>query len=272
MRAPSKKIIYLLIACVISISLIYIAQKTSSTHHEQIAVEATSTTSETDPAETEWNKELEQLNKNQDNSTSSSFKISTSTSSTLTDTFAKDLFSRYLQHQTDGVTDNQTNQTLSESILNDYSNSLDLKDHFTSSDIITSSTLDQDKIREYANGFLTVEDRGLRAADALAKDDEASLVPVGKQYKQLATDLGNLIVPDAISDTHISIMNNYYRLGEVLAQIPKVSNDPVKKLLLMQKITDSQNERVQLYQNIEAFIKNSGIIFSNEEPGAYWVK
>ena len=271
MRAPSKKIIYLLIACVISISLIYIAQKTSSTHSEQIAVEATSTISETDPAETEWNKELEQLNKNQNNSTSS-FKISTSTSSTLTDTFAKDLFSRYLQNQTDGVTDDQTNQTLSESILNDYSNSLDLKDHFTSSDIMTSSTLDQDKIREYANSFLTVEDQGLRAANALAKDDEASLVPMGKQYKQLSADLGNLIVPDALSDTHLAIMNNYYQLGEILAQIPKVNNDPVKKLLLMQKITDSQNGRAQLYQNIAAFVKNSGIIFSNEEPGAYWVK
>ena len=273
MHAPSRKIIYLLIACVISVSLIYIAEKATSVPKNQIALETTSTPN-TDQADEAWNNTFGQVATSSDETPSQiPIKPVADSSGSLTNTFAKDLFSRLVQTQNNnGVVDDQTNTTLSETILDDYSNSLNLKDHFTSSDIITSSTLDQDKVRQYANSFLTVEDQGLRAANALAKEDEASFVPMGNRYKQLASDLKILIVPDILSETHLSIMNNYYRLGEVLTQIPKVSSDPLKKLLLMQKVNDSQTERVQLYKNIAAFIKNSGIIFSNEEPGAYWVK
>ena len=272
MFIPSKKIIFLLIACIFSVSLLFFANKITQKNNpvDLAIIEATGTQADSsDGSDTSTNSdELIQKINELNASTTATGKTG---SSTLTDTFAKDLFSQYLQTQSGGATDDQTNQVLSDSILNKYSDALNTQDYFDSSDIKTSSSLDNEKIKQYANDFLTIEDRGVREANALSKDDEISMIPMGKRYQQLASDLGNLTVPEALEETHLAIMNSYYHLGEMLVQIPTTNKDPFKKLLLLQKIPENQTERQQFYQNIESFIKNSGIIFSNDEPGRYWL-
>jgi len=275
MYTPSKKIIYILIASIISVSLLYIAHTVSTKNNlvtlSVVEQEATDTANAnvSNADEIALNKILNPAQV--DNNVSTTSNKTTTKPLTLTETFSQDFLVKSVEAQNSGLTDESSTDSLSNSILDQYSASIYKKDHFDVSSVVTSSSLDQDKIRQYANSFLTVEEDGQRAANALAKDNEESLVPMGESYKELALKLGNLVVPDILTNTHLAIMNNYFSLGEILIEIPKAKDDPLKKLLLMQKFSDNQTEREGLYGNIASFIKKSGIIFDDTEPGHYWL-
>lgn len=272
MHTPSKKVIYVLIACIISISLVFFA-KDKTPINKLVSLDTTTASSTEDASE--LNTYLSSI----PDTSSSTVTIATTSKltpepKTLTNTFVKDFFGKYLTTQSGGAIDDQSKESLVTSIVDQYSASTVIPDHFTEVNITTVSSLDNDKIREYANSFVTIEEQGIREAEnfsKLADQNIKNLTYAGSRYKKLATDLGTLEVPGVISKTHLALMNNYYRLGDVLGQMESSTEDSIKVLFLIKQIQESQPERELLYTDIATFIKNSGIIFGNDEPGHFFL-
>ncbi len=276
MYTPSKKIIYILVSCIISVSLIYFAQKSYQKSEQLISPEVVenNTIKNEDTYGSELEKEIQ--NSTEKNGSTSTPKDTTSQKpQTLTENFTQDFFSKYLQAQSGGSVDPQTKDALIASMLDKYSNPITIENHFDIKNITTSSSLDQDKTRQYGNSFITIEDEGVSNANKTSQnsDDPKNLAATGAQYKKLANDLSKIVTPEAIREQQLAIINNYYRLGEVLEQMSTTtSGDPVKFLFLMKEVEKSQTDKDLIYQDITTFIKNSGIIFTDNEPGSYWTK
>lgn len=274
MHLPSKNIVFLFIACTLSISLIIWA-KQSAPINKQINLEAVTATSTDDT--TYLNPEEKSALGLGDQTPFTIKTTSTSTSkepNTLTNSFSKDVFSKYLQAQSGGAVDSQTKDALVNSTISKYSSVQLIPDKYTKTDLQTSSSLDNEKTKQYANLFISTEDEGLRVVEALSQnvgDDTSNIPLIAASYKNLAKNLSNLFVPEALAEVHLGIINNYYRLGESLLELQTSQNDPAKLLLLLKDQQSSQDERVMYYSQIATFIKNSGIIFGNSEPGRFWL-
>ena len=275
-NAPSRKVVYLMISCIIFLTLIYFAQKSTQTKIINIvSPEVVTSTSTDDETSLDSNTQTSDNSADQNTNVVSNNTAWTPTpSQSLTADFSKNFFAKYSQVQSGGAVDSQTQSDLISSVINQYSDSVQFPDHFVAKDIITTSTLDKDSIRQYGNTFIEIENNGVRDAQAVTKtsDETNNLTAVGNSYKTLANKLAQIQVPDALVDIHLKIINNYYRLGEELENIPTSVNDPVKIVFLVKAIPESQPERNQLYLAISSFMKKNGIIFDENEPGAYWLK
>ena len=273
MYAPSKKIVYLLFSCIISLTLIYFAQKTSIENNKIISPEIVTSTSTDQQSEDIYNSKLAEISQDQVITP-----VSSSTTpqkpQTLTDNLTQNFFGKYLSTQSGGAIDDQSKEALVSSVVDQYANVDLFPDHFSTKDIITTSSLDKDSIKKYGNSFIKIEDDGVRQAKAISKDSDETknLKAVGSAYKNLAINLSQLSTPDALAQIHLKIINNYYKLGEELSNIPEAVNDPVKILLIIKLLPESQPERDLLYLSISTFMKNSGILFDETEPGSYWLK
>lgn len=271
MKIPSKNVFFVLVACIFSISIVFFA-KQSSPELKQINLNV-------DPAANTENTDALDAYLAALPAATSTFKISTSTKlsaepKTLTNTFVKDFFGKYLNTQSGGAIDQSSKDSLVTSMIDQYSSAAAIPNHFDQTSITTFSSLDQDKLRKYANSFVTIEEKGIQEAQNYLKDSSGSAKNTnlaGARYKRLAGDLSVLEVPNAITQTHLDIVNNYYRLGETLIQVETAVDDPIKLVFVVKQIRESDPERQMLYTDMARFFKNSGIIFSDDEPGHYFL-
>lgn len=274
MHTPSRRVVYIMISCIITLTLLYFAQQKTQETVKNISPEIVSSTSTDTETDLSYNTQISDFLNTQNTIPDTNTLSSSSVPQTLTENFSQDFFAKYSQAQSGGAVDSQTQELLISSMIDQYSSVVQFPDHFTPKNILTTSTLDKNSIKQYGNSFMETENSGVRDAQTITKtsDETKNLIIVGNSYKALARKLSQIPVPDGLADIHLKIINNYYRLGEELESIPAAVDDPVKILFIVKSIPESQPERDQLYLAISSFMKNNAIIFDENEPGSYWLK
>ncbi|MEI7513067.1 MAG: hypothetical protein WCJ74_00400 [bacterium] len=265
MYQPTKKTLYILIACILFLAMLVIAKNQTDKNFGPISLETSSNndeeiintedynfvTGETDNSETQINNPIE-ANEN------------------LTESFSKNLFAKYYSGAGDvGLTDTDSQAFVDEAVSAYASISLGNAPQYVLSDLkIVKST--EANLRNFANTFAVKEASCLENIKRVAIGTEDP-VQTGSLYKKCATDFVEIPIIQAMNEYYLNLVNVYYSMGEKIISLEEAKSDPLKALVLMKEISDLDNQKITYYQNISNLIINSGIIFNNEEPGKAWV-
>ena len=186
---------------------------------------------------------------------------------TVSDRFAKDVFSAYLQYDQTGQLpdpDSWVNNL-------DYLDVRDVqKNKYSLAFLPVFSPKNPAEIKEYGNQFATLYLEAVMPVDKdLAKyqSDVKNLAPI---YKNIGENLMKLKVPSPIASEHLELANQYLKQADAFLLVSGEAKDPAKALLGLKVVRDGMETQVEMFTRIKNYFKENGIIFEAGEPGNFW--
>lgn len=198
-----------------------------------------------------------------------------------TELLGRELFTQYMTVRQSG----KLNSTTTQSIVNNLTSKVGENPAPVYSDkdlnIIQKAT--NDDLKKYANKFWEIRERyknqyvkstsagggGLVSTSADSVQIK-NLISAGILYVDMARELSELPVPQEIANLHLQIINNEQASGESLKKLSQLSTDPfvsVAGLSVYSKYSDYEDTLLKV---MAGYLSESGIIFSDKEPGAGW--
>ncbi len=265
MLKPSKKTFYILIACILFVITLAIAKSQTSKNFGPIALETSSNDSEEIANTDDYNNEV--VNPTNVNTQTKTF---TEADGNLTESFSKGLFSKYYSGtESTGLSDIDSQALVNEAVGAYSSIGLGNAPQYIISDLkIVKSN--EANIRNFANTFVKDEEACLAKIKIVAQTTEDP-IEIGSLYKKCAENFITIPIIQEMNEYYLNLVNNYYLIGEKMASLEAAKSDPLKALVLFKEIGVLNTAKVPYYKNISNIIKNSGIIFSNTEPGKPWL-
>lgn len=184
-----------------------------------------------------------------------------------TEVFAKQLFatSAVLSHS--GSFSQEDIESFSAN-LGQSINAFSIKDIYTLSDLKMGNTSPD----TYYNGFgsiynslsfQTVDELATIAAVIENPDDETSLSRLAtlvSLYQVFQDKLLGLSVPYNASGIHLAIVNDLYRIMEILKEAPNIEIDPLKFSTYIGKYNEYSQNLVVDFQNLRIYFSQNGIL------------
>jgi hypothetical protein len=263
MYKPTKKTLYILIACILAVSSIYIAKNQTTKTFGLVNLETSSGTS------------TKNLSQNNETSTNSNVEAQTTNTTAgnenLTESFSKSLFAKYYTANGNTGINEADSQSLINEAVEAYK-SLDLGNtaHYALGDLKILSSTDEN-LRNFINSFVTKEETCIYNVKNTAKTTEDP-IKTGNLYKKCADELSKIPITQELNMPYLSLLNAHYLMGEKIYALEEAKADPLKALAIIKQISEIEQEKTALYQNISDFIKKSGIIFTTEEAGSKLVE
>jgi len=262
MHAPTKKTLYILIACILSLVIISIAKNQTTQKYGLIALETSSSTSEMLTNQADVDLVTPSNNPSSENIIAED--------ENLTDSFSKSLFAKYYSTGDGSGLNEADGQDLVNQAVDAFKIvSLGNTAHFGYQDLKIVKSTDQN-LRAFANNFAIKEEACLASVRKVAQGTQDPL-QTGSLYKKCANDFVKISITQEINQSYLNLLNEYYLMGEKISSLEPAKADPLRALVIMKEIGSLDSERMVSYQNISNIIRKSGIIFSNEEPGKAWV-
>jgi hypothetical protein len=265
MLKPTKKTFYILIACILFLTMLIVAKNQTDKKFGPLALDTISNNSEDIVNTDDYNFVTGQTN----NSISQTNDLS-SVEGNLTESFSKNLFAKYYSGSDGAGLSETDSQALIDEAVGAYASiGLGEAPQYTLSDLkIVKST--EANLKNFANTFALKEDACLTNMRNVASGTEDP-VQTGSLYKKCATDFVTIPIVQEINEDYLNLVNNYYLIGEKIIALETAKTDPLKAIVLMREIGELDIQKTTYYQNISNLIINSGIIFNNTEPGKIWV-
>ncbi len=92
----------------------------------------------------------------------------------------------------------------------------------------------------------------------------------GKLYEKIVNDLLTLSVPANLVDLHLAILNNYSGSAFGLKMFGQLDNDPVAAIGGLNSYSKNVTVEETMVSNMAKYLRDSGIIFNENEPGYGW--
>lgn len=185
----------------------------------------------------------------------------------LSDRFSKNIVTAYAKYQAGYATEAEiTNEVLGD--IN--AASVAPKEKYSLSQVKVSSDSGANDIRMYANLFA---DQYLKAVDPVSKNtakyktDITAMTPI---YKDLASRLMSIPVPVKLALPHLQLANAYAMQSDSFYLISGQEKDPVKALVGLNVLKNTTITQQNAFAQITKAIKESGIIFADNEPGRFF--
>jgi hypothetical protein len=265
MYKPTKKSLYILIACILFLTSIVVVKNQTTETPGLVALETSSSTiSENLSAD-----ELDFIS-GQANNDRPVLTDYTEGGANLTEDFSKGLFAKYYTTNSGEELSADDSQALVNQALESYK-SIDLGSapSFAFQDLKIVKSNEQN-LRDFANTFATKEEICVGDLQKIAKTTEDP-VKTGNQYKKCANEFIQIPITQEINQAYLTLVNSYYLIGEKIYALGDAKADPLKALILMRDVGTLNEEKLASYQKISDFLKKSGIIFGKDEPGGAWV-
>lgn len=109
-----------------------------------------------------------------------------------------------------------------------------------------------------------------KATDAQNKAQLAALEPIGRQYLALAEELSAVPVPQTLSPLHLQAVQNLYLVADTYPGMAQAIEDPLRGLAALQQYQLLMSETGRILTNVAEALRNSGILFTKDEPGSAW--
>ncbi len=264
MYAPTKKTLYILIACILFLSLISFAKIQTEKNKAPLALETSSGDSSQENSQN-----LEELFGDNNTETGGGTLVA-STEENLTESFSKSFFAKYYTINDGGEISDTDGQALVDEATNAFKTlNLGNVTHYSFQDLKIVKSNEQN-LRNFANTYVTKENTCLTNIQKVAKETQDP-IQTGTLYKKCAETLIQIPITQEINEEYLNLINTYYLIGEKTYSLEGAKSDPLKALLLMKEIGNLDDQKNISYQKISSLIQKSGIIFSNDEPGRAWV-
>lgn len=157
----------------------------------------------------------------------------------------------------------------------------EVRGNYQASDLIRVKS-SPESLRLYGNSFIETIVRYPAASagaalfafgEALDYQDRAKLAPLAaaeEAYAAIAADLTAVAVPETIAPLHLQVANNFAAMGKAAGEMRAVLDDPLRGLGGLQVFQSSSEEAERLFITIAGMLRNNGILFSKDDPGAAW--
>ena len=205
-----------------------------------------------------------------------------SASSTATDIFARQVFSKYAASKNNG-------ETLGDSDLQSLINAAltaptDEKSRFyTEKDFTVSSNSSLTALKEYGNamgavmsrhpsknteGELVIFERALRTEQ---ESELAKLEPIINTYQAILDDMLTVRVPKDAVGIHLDVLNGLSRVLGNIKGMKKTLQDPVVGMQAFSQYPKSIEMMVDAFNASADFLSSKGVSFSSKESGTIFV-
>lgn len=198
---------------------------------------------------------------------------------TLTDTFGRDFFARYIQLKQSGLRDNQ--QFVTDSLNSSIEKATDAAKKakvYTSSDISIQATSNATTLKVYGNTVGNIfstygvdGDPATVANDAFEKGDMTLLKkidPMIAAYETIATMLKNTPVPQPLSSYHLTLVNSVSSMAQIARDLRNVEGDPMQTMVSIGLYPSVQTSLIGALKSIKNYFATASIVFTTTEPGS----
>lgn len=151
-----------------------------------------------------------------------------------------------------------------EEIISNAQSEIKISEKYSAKNLLIISNSTQEDIRDYGNNFATIyKEEILKMNNSL--DKSVDMFVAG--YKNLSLRMSTIRVPQEIANIHNDFINNIDLAANIIKVISESNEDPVKSYLLLPKYNEASDKTILQQKQIELYLNNSGIIFSEDEPG-----
>lgn len=201
---------------------------------------------------------------------------------TVTATFARDLFTNYMNSRTGTPPSaEEVNAFMQEALTDLASKQRSVKAYSLGNVRVSGSGTEA--LRAYAvaaerafgaNTVDTDKNELYYFTDAVQKGDADAMNKVraiGRAYKNIAAALIQVQVPHDAQTAHLNVANSLAYLSVVVENMASVDADPLRGMLGMTEYKSAADSMVRSYAELDAAFKNSGLTIGEGEPGYYFV-
>jgi hypothetical protein len=125
------------------------------------------------------------------------------------------------------------------------------------------------ELRAYASNFATIQINLISSisiqGDAILKD----ILVLSRIYSDAAENLSQIAVPSALSDIHLTVVNNYSAVSKALEAF-KDDSDPAKKAVSIGAYQNAVESQEQMLEIIARYLEQNDIMFTADQDGDYW--
>lgn len=207
-------------------------------------------------------------------------------SSTRTEAFAKDFFTLYLvAKQSNGGVELTSDQAtvLADQAISQFLQTptqtagaksiADIKVSGTGPDALRAFAISAEAVfKKYMDTTITDEMQALQDAVLSGDTDALSKLSIAAQiYRNYATGLAALPVPQELAKDHLALINAMLLRSEVDDNFAAVNTDPLAAMLAVQQFGETESAFWNAFSNIGALYASAGISLPNGTPGASFV-
>jgi hypothetical protein len=197
-----------------------------------------------------------------------------------TDIMSQKLFANLMVLQDSGTLDDQSISDLADNIASEVDASSTPEYQLSDLTIINNASIEQ--IKDYANQFWTIRQKyvdlykqnPLGSTNFVADPSDPSFISgftaTGNLYIQMAAELSKLPVPSDLADFHLKLLNNYVASGLGLEKLSQLNSDPVATISGLTTYSEYSDYETTILEIMAKYFSESGIIFSDSDPGAGW--
>lgn len=205
----------------------------------------------------------------------------------LTDFFAKNFFSLFLSSKqarggaslSDSDVTNIMNTavtSLSSAVATapDFKSIADLTVAGSGTDALAAFAADIEAI------FLRHADDGPKSSptylqEAVDSNDASALAALAsraKAYREMATGLSALPVPQELSTANLALINTMMRMSEITSDFARVNDDPLAAMLALKQYLPAAEALTDSFSSMAAVYARSDVALSSGAPGASFLK
>lgn len=271
MNLPGKNILILGAVC-LSIVGATGAYKAAQAAREKAQIEENSLVASVDNANKTSNKLLNALQQAELESikTNSTNPFAPAQNDTMTDRLSKSFFNSYIQAQA-GKDTGLDDASLVNNALATVDVSKLPREKYAASELKVIAGNTSDELKAYANEFAKIQIEELIKIQQNQDFYKNNLNEIGKVYALIGERLVKMQVPVAVAAEHLVIVNAYILMNDDFKLISDQEKDPLKALLGLRQYKEATERQGNMFIKIAAYLKSSGILFDETEPGYFWV-
>lgn len=202
---------------------------------------------------------------------------------TQSEEFSKKFFTNYLELRRTG---NLTESTIQDLVarMSEPLTETAARAQYSIRNIKVVNSGDTATIRNYANSFGSIRERYKKAyennqvsvnQDGPNLEDPnflKDLSRVSNLYKNMASELSKIPVPQVLAEIHVSLLNTYSLSATGLYEISTISKDPLIAMTGIARHTEATQKETEYVEEIAKFLEQKGITFTLGEGGYFFEK
>lgn len=276
---PHRQTLVIALVCAIVVGgAAYFSFKGSTSNSApsaQATVSANTQDSQPILADTDWQKEFySSSTPNFDSSSASKNQTATTSPLTLTDVFGEDFFSKFMEVQQAGLTnDPDVMNNMSNQLMSDSLGSVDTPQPFPLSSIHIVNVTDQASLQKYASSVSAIlsayipdqdHNEATLAEQALEQGDTdalSSIDPIIANYESALKALMIMPVPQPLASYHLDLMNGIAVSLFNAQSLRHVDTDPVKGMAAIGLEVQGLQYMSNAVSEIQQYLASNGVTF-----------
>lgn len=197
-----------------------------------------------------------------------------------TDLVSQKLFANFAALQSSGNLNPQTITDLADNIASGLDTKATIQYKISDLNLINNASTKE--IKDYANKFWTIRQKYMDlysqnpigsanfATDPLSSSFGSGFTATGDLYIKAANELSKLSIPSELAGLHLKLLNNYAASGQALKKLAQINTDSISAISGISTFSQYSDYEDIILSTMAQYFSESGIIFSNNEPGFGW--